>query len=61
MAAYTLTAYESDGSILIEEKFEAKDDREGRAKGEAFLEEKRLSEATSRVVSEKGKLVYFHR
>ncbi|WKB36684.1 YhzD family protein [Terrilactibacillus sp. S3-3] len=61
MASYTLTAYKKDGSIAAEETFEAKDDREGKAKGEALLEEKKLSETTSRVVSEKGKLVYFHR
>ncbi len=61
MTKYTITVYEKDGKKLLEETFEAKDDHEGRQLGEKKLEENGYHSHTSRVTSEKGKLVHFHR
>lgn len=61
MPNYTLTVFEKDGTKLVDETFEAIDDKEGRAKGEAILKEKGYENHTSRVTSPLGKLVHFHR
>ena len=61
MPTYTLTVYEKDGTKLVEETFEAANDKEGRKKGEELLKEKHFEHHTSRVTSSSGKLVHFHR
>ncbi|WEG12046.1 YhzD family protein [Pullulanibacillus sp. KACC 23026] len=60
MFTYTLTAYEKDGTKLIDEVFEAENDELARYRGENKLIELGLSEKTSRVTS-RGKLIHFHR
>lgn len=61
MPKYTITVYEKDGSKLLEDSFEALNDKEGRNIGEQKLEEQGYQNHTSRVTSDKGKLVHFHR
>lgn len=61
MPKYTLTVYEKDGSKLLEEAFEAANDREGKEMGENKLKEKEFEAHTNRLTSEKGQLILFHR
>lgn len=61
MPNYSLTVYEKDGTKLVDETFEAANDQDGRAKGEALLLEKGYENYTNRITSPQGKLVGFHR
>ncbi|TCP29290.1 YhzD-like protein [Scopulibacillus darangshiensis] len=61
MQKYTLTVYEKDGSKCLEESFDAANDQEGKTMGENKLKENNYDAHTSRVTSESGKLVHFHR
>ncbi|KAA0547510.1 hypothetical protein FZW96_11705 [Bacillus sp. BGMRC 2118] len=61
MPVYTLTAFDKDGSKLVDENLEAATEAEAKQKGEALLKEKGLEEKTHRLVSPAGKLVLFHR
>lgn len=61
MPIYTLTAFDKDGTKLVDETFEAADDQTARKLGETRLEELGFAEKTSRVISPVGKLVHFHR
>jgi len=61
MKTYIVTVFDKKGEKLLEESFEANDDKEGREKGENILREKGFAESTYRVTSSAGKLVGFHR
>lgn len=61
MPVYTITAFDKDGSKLLDENFEALTDAEAKQKGEALLTEKGFDEKTHRLVSPAGKLILFHR
>ncbi|RWR14601.1 YhzD family protein [Siminovitchia fortis] len=61
MGIYKLTAFEPTGEKLLDEGFEAADDREAKEKGTAILSEKGLLNRTHRCSSPAGKLVLFHR
>lgn len=60
MKVYKLTAYEKNGTCIIDESIEATNDEDAKQKGQAVLEEKNLIETTHRLVSPTGKLVLFH-
>ena len=57
---YKLTAYESQGKVIMDESLEAATDEEAKEKGQAILEEKELLETTHRLASPSGKLILFH-
>ncbi|PYZ98860.1 hypothetical protein CR205_09905 [Alteribacter lacisalsi] len=60
MAKYFLTAYDKKGNHLLNESFEAKDDKEAKETGEKRLLDEGLSKNPTRVVRESGGLVLFH-
>ncbi|UTR09219.1 hypothetical protein MM300_15090 [Evansella sp. LMS18] len=60
MKKYFLTAYDKSGKHLINEAFEAADDKEAKEQGLKRLEEENLTENPSRVVRSSGGLVHFH-
>ncbi|TLS38040.1 YhzD family protein [Pseudalkalibacillus caeni] len=61
MEKYIITVFEKDGSNVLDETFEAKDDREAKEIGNNMLKEKGFSDHTARVVSSAGKLIIFQR
>ncbi|GER65817.1 hypothetical protein BpJC7_13020 [Weizmannia acidilactici] len=61
MGVYKLTAFEPTGEKILDEGFEATDDREAKEKGETLLKEKGAWDKTHRCTSPKGKLILFHR
>ncbi len=61
MKDYVATAFSQSGEVLFEERFEATNDTEGRAKGEVLLEENGYIDITHRITSSAGKLIGFHR
>ncbi|WP_096440276.1 YhzD family protein [Alteribacter populi] len=60
MKKYFLTAFDKEGSNLLNESFEASNDGEAKQLGEKRLAEEKLLESPSRVVRESGGLVHFH-
>lgn len=60
MKVYKLTAYEKNGTLIIDESIEAANDEEAKVKGEALLAERSLAASTHRLASPTGKLVLFH-
>lgn len=60
MKTYKLTVFEKDGEKLLDEAFEAKDDKEAKEIGEKMLREKDALEKTHRCTSPSGKLILFH-
>lgn len=61
MGIYRLTAFEPTGEKLLDEGFEAADDREAKVKGTEILSEKGVLHKTHRCASPAGKLILFHR
>lgn len=61
MGVYTVTAYEKDGTKLLDQTFEASNEGEAKEKGEQLLREKNLYGHTHRCTSSSGKLVLFQR
>ncbi|MBM7554137.1 YhzD family protein [Thalassobacillus pellis] len=61
MKAYALTVFEKDGTKLLDESFEAADDKEAKEIGETKLRDKGYLEHTHRCVAPNGHLVLFHR
>ncbi|HBZ10101.1 MAG TPA: hypothetical protein DEO65_09525 [Bacillus bacterium] len=61
MGIYKLTAFQPTGEKLLDEGFEAVDDREAKEKGTSILSEKDLLNRTHRCTSPLGKLILFHR
>ncbi|WP_093212169.1 YhzD family protein [Sediminibacillus albus] len=61
MKAYVLTVFDTDGKKLMEESFEAENDKDAEKIGTNRLEDEKYSDFTHRCVSPDGKLVLFHR
>lgn len=61
MPRFTLTVFKKDGEHLLDETFEAKDEKEAKEMGARKLKEAGHEHSTSRVTSSAGKLVLFHR
>lgn len=61
MKTYVITVFSKSGETLLEEKFEADNDKIAREKGEVILEEKGYDSSTYRITSSAGKLIGFHR
>ncbi|SES98358.1 YhzD-like protein [Salinibacillus kushneri] len=61
MGTYYLTVYDKDGTNLLDDTLEAKNDQEAKKIGQQLLEEKGYEEHTHRCVSPNGHLVLFHR
>lgn len=60
MKPYKFTAFEPTGKLIVEETWEFASDEEAKAKGQEKIEEKKLDNATHRLVNGSGKLVLFH-
>ncbi|WP_082234726.1 YhzD family protein [Halobacillus massiliensis] len=61
MKKYFLTVFEQNGTNLLDESFEAENDKEAKQIGSQKLEEKGFLEYTHRCVAPEGHLVLFHR
>ncbi|RAS72460.1 YhzD family protein [Priestia endophytica] len=61
MKAYTLTVYESSGEKLLDETFEAENEKEAKKIGVLRLQDMNYQYKTYRCVSSLGKLVLFNR
>lgn len=61
MLVYTLTVFEKSGEKLLDESFEAANEKEAKKIGMERLIEKNFHEKTHRCVTSKGKLILFHR
>lgn len=61
MPEYTLTVFEKNGEPVLDEKFEAKDEKEAKEIGARKLREAGREHSTGRVTSSAGKLVLFNR
>lgn len=60
METYTVTAFENDGTLLLNDSFEAANDDEGKSKGLAMLEGAGHAHKGARIVRH-GQLIYFER
>jgi len=60
MKVYVLTVFDSKGKLLVDEKFEANNDNDGREIGEQKLALLNYQGYTSRVTRSSGGLVLFH-
>ncbi|MBS4210708.1 YhzD family protein [Bacillus sp. FJAT-50079] len=61
MPFYRLTAFERSGKKMLDEEFEAENDKLAKEKGYQLLVEKDFSDQTHRCTSSSGKLLLFHR
>lgn len=61
MPVYTLTVFEKSGEKLLDENFEAENEKEAKTVGMKILKEKNFHEKTHRCVNSSGKLILFHR
>lgn len=61
MKTYYLTAFEKDGTNVLDESFEAENDDSAKEIGEKRLVEQGYHEHTHRCVAPNGHLVLFHR
>lgn len=61
MGMYTLTAFEKDGTKVLDTTFEAANEAAAKVTGEQLLKEKNLYEHTHRCTSSSGKLILFQR
>lgn len=61
MGIYKLTAFEANGEKILDESFEASNDKEAKSKGEELLKKHHAHEKTHRCTSPDGKLILFHR
>ncbi|MGB8001829.1 MAG: YhzD family protein [Anaerobacillus sp.] len=61
MEKYIITAFEKNGANVLDESFDAQDDKEAKKVGEELLKQKGLEKHSARVVSSKGKLIVFKR
>lgn len=57
---YFLTAYEKDGTLLLNESFEFENDEEAIKHGKKRLQEEGVANKTHRLVRS-GKIILFHR
>jgi hypothetical protein len=60
MPQFTLTVFDKSGKKLLEETFEATDEKEAKKIGENRLRENNYLEMTHRCTSSSGKLILFH-
>lgn len=60
MDTYTVTAFENDGTILLNDSFEAANDETGKAKGLAMIHDAGHNHKGARIVR-RGQLIYFER
>ncbi|MCT8139485.1 hypothetical protein H1D32_18305 [Anaerobacillus sp. CMMVII] len=60
MRGYVLTVFDESGHLLVDEKFQANDDREAKKIGEQKLAELNYKNFPSRVTRSSGGLVLFH-
>lgn len=60
MKTYKLTAYEKDGTLFVDESFQAATDEEAKALGQQKVEDLQLEDRTHRLASPLGKLLLFH-
>ncbi len=60
MENYKLTAFEANGEKIIDEIFQAENEKKAKQLGVKLLAEKSLSEKTHRCTSPSGKLLLFH-
>ncbi|QOY36375.1 YhzD family protein [Anaerobacillus isosaccharinicus] len=60
MKVYVLTVFDSKGKLLVDEKFEANNDNDGKKIGEQKLALLNYQGYTSRVTRSSGGLVLFH-
>jgi hypothetical protein len=60
LKVYVLTVFDANGKVLVDEKFEATNDREAKKHGEQKLAELNYQDYTSRVTRSSGGLVLFH-
>ncbi|WP_102336169.1 YhzD family protein [Salimicrobium jeotgali] len=61
MKTYFLTVFSQDGTNLIDERFEAEDDKSAAEIGKGKLAKQGYEEQTHRCVAPEGHLVLFHR
>ncbi|WP_347552380.1 YhzD family protein [Pseudalkalibacillus hwajinpoensis] len=61
MEKYIITAFEKNGTNVLDETFEAQDDKDAKKIGQELLKEKGLEKHSARVVSSQGKLIVFQR
>lgn len=61
MRSYVLTVFDRSGKKLMDESFEALNDKEAKKIGKTRLKENEYSEHTHRCVSPEAKLIIFHR
>ncbi|MDQ0254205.1 hypothetical protein J2S74_001580 [Evansella vedderi] len=59
MGKYFVTAFNADGSVLLNESFHAKDDQDAKHKGLKRLKEEKIEINTSRIVRSSAGLIYF--
>ena len=60
METYSVTAFENDGTVVLNESFEAGDDQSGKAKGLDMIREAGHEHKGARIVR-RGQLIYFER
>ncbi|RXI99875.1 hypothetical protein DS745_13425 [Anaerobacillus alkaliphilus] len=60
MAVYVLTVFDGTGKVLVDERFDAKDDAEAKKLGESKIAELKYETYSSRVTKSSGGLVLFH-
>lgn len=60
MGQYTITAFENDGTVVMNDSFTATNDDEAKAKGLAMLEEINHAHKGARI-ARSGQLIYFER
>lgn len=60
METYSVTAFENDGTIVLNESFEASDDQSGKRKGLDMIRKAGHEHIGARIVRS-GQLIYFER
>ncbi|MDA1476037.1 YhzD family protein [Bacillus changyiensis] len=61
METYYVTVFSPSGEALLNDHFEALNEKEAKEKGEHLLKEKQFSEHTHRIVNSSGKMIAFQR
>ncbi|MCP8615490.1 YhzD family protein [Salirhabdus salicampi] len=61
MQEYTLTVFEKNGQLLLEQSFQANNDQSAKQKGTEILNKENFAQYTHRCVSEDGRLILFSR
>ncbi|WP_270182423.1 YhzD family protein [Alkalihalobacillus sp. CinArs1] len=61
MEKYIITAFEKDGTTILDDSFEAQNDKDAKKIGQEILNEKGFESKPARVVSSTGKLIVLQR